>query len=76
MSEQRHLQVVNADEVSSTELSYGQRFQLIRKQLGMAASARKLGCTLVELPPGKRSWPLHYYAANEEAIYISGAYSH
>lgn len=36
----------------------------------MAAGARKLGCTLVELPPGKRSWPLHYHAANEEAIYI------
>jgi len=70
MSEQRHPQVVNADEVTSTDLSYGQRFHLSRKQLGKAAGARKLGCTLVELPPGKRSWPLHYHAANEEAIYV------
>src|SRR5215471_3833522 len=70
MNENRHPQVVNADEVPSTNLSYGNRFQLTRKQLGMAAGARKLGCTLVELPPGKRSWPLHYHAANEEALYI------
>ena len=69
MNENRHPQVVNADEVPSTNLSYGNRFQLTRKQLGMAADARKLGCTLVELPPGKRSWPLHY-AQNEEALYI------
>lgn len=70
MSEQRHPQVVNVEEVLPGNLSYGQRFQLTRKQLGMAAGARKLGCTLVELPPGKRSWPLHYHAANEEAIYV------
>jgi uncharacterized cupin superfamily protein len=70
MSKESHPQVVNVDEVPSTEFSYGQRFQLTRKQLGMAAGARKLGCTLVELPPGKRSWPLHYHAANEEAIYV------
>ena len=70
MSEQRHPRVVNAGEVPSTELSYGERFRLTRKQLGQAAGARKLGCTLVELPPGKRSWPLHYHAANEEAIYV------
>ena len=70
MSEHRHPQIVNTDEVPSTDLSHGQRFQLTRKQLGQAAGARKLGCTLVELPPGKRSWPLHYHAANEEAIYV------
>jgi uncharacterized cupin superfamily protein len=70
VSEQRHPRVINADEVLSTGLSHGQRFQLKRKQLGRAAGAQKLGCTLVELPPGKRSWPLHYHAANEEAIYV------
>jgi uncharacterized cupin superfamily protein len=70
MNENRHPQVVNASEVPSSDLSYGDRFQFTRRQLGMAAGARKLGCTLVELPPGKRSWPLHYHAANEEAIYI------
>jgi uncharacterized cupin superfamily protein len=70
MSNQSHSQCVNVDDVPSTEFSYGQRFQVTRKQLGMAAGGRKLGCTLVELLPGKRSWPLHYHTANEEAIYV------
>jgi uncharacterized cupin superfamily protein len=70
MSEQRHPQIVNADQVPATELVHGQRFYLRRKQLGSTAGAQKLGCTLIELPPGKRSWPLHYHAANEEAIYV------
>jgi bifunctional non-homologous end joining protein LigD len=42
MSKQRHPQVVNVDEVPSTELSYGQRFRPTRKQLGMAALVAKI----------------------------------
>jgi len=45
-----------------------------RKQLGAAAGGQDLGCSLYELPPGKRSWPYHYHAGNEEALYVlSGA---
>ncbi|RLM70635.1 cupin domain-containing protein [Halorubrum sp. Atlit-8R] len=41
-----------------------------RKQLGAAAGGADLGCSLYELPPGERSWPYHYHAANEEALYV------
>jgi uncharacterized cupin superfamily protein len=41
-----------------------------RKELGDAADGEQLGCSLYELPPGKRSWPYHYHTANEEAIYV------
>ena len=41
-----------------------------RKQLGEAAGGSDLGCSLYELPPDGRSWPYHYHAANEEAIYV------
>jgi uncharacterized cupin superfamily protein len=41
-----------------------------RKQLSTAAGSDRLGCSLYELPPGSRSWPYHYHAANEEAIYV------
>jgi len=41
-----------------------------RKQLGEAAGSEALGCSLYELPAGERSWPYHYHAANEEAIYV------
>jgi len=41
-----------------------------RKQLAAAADGQELGCSLYELPSGRRSWPYHYHAANEEAIYV------
>jgi uncharacterized cupin superfamily protein len=41
-----------------------------RKELANATDAEKLGCSLYELDPAKRSWPYHYHTANEEAIYV------
>ena len=41
-----------------------------RKQLSEATDSEELGCSLYELPPGKRSWPYHYHTANEEALYV------
>ena len=46
-----------------------------RKELSTAASAdrasdEELGCSLYELPPGKRSWPYHYHTGNAEAAYV------
>ncbi len=41
-----------------------------RKELSNAVAAEKLGCSLYELPPGKRSWPYHYHTANEEAVFV------
>ena len=29
-----------------------------------------MGCSLYEVPPGRRAWPYHYHLANEEAIYV------
>jgi uncharacterized cupin superfamily protein len=41
-----------------------------RKRLAAAAGADDLGCSLYELPSGKRSWPYHYHANNAEAFYV------
>ncbi|WP_137286963.1 cupin domain-containing protein [Halorussus salinisoli] len=41
-----------------------------RKQLGDAAGGDELGCSLYEIPPGRRSWPYHYHTANEEALFV------
>ena len=38
--------------------------------LGREAGLQKLGCTLYTVEPGKTSFPHHWHAANEEAIYI------
>jgi uncharacterized cupin superfamily protein len=70
-SARRHPHVVNQSELEAvTQGSPDERFLLQRKKLGEAAGGRKLGCSLIELPPGKRSWPFHCHLANEEAIFV------
>lgn len=41
-----------------------------RKRLAAAVGGEALGCSLYELPPGKRSWPYHYHTNNAEAFYV------
>jgi uncharacterized cupin superfamily protein len=65
-----HPNVVNENELEWGEQSHGERFAHRRKQLSSAAGGEKLGCSLYEVPPGRRAWPYHYHLANEEAIYV------
>ncbi|WP_373047231.1 cupin domain-containing protein [Vulgatibacter sp.] len=62
--------VVNEREIPWAEQQHGERFEVRRKQLGAAAGGEKLGCSLFEMPPGKKGWPFHYHLANEEALYV------
>jgi uncharacterized cupin superfamily protein len=62
--------VVNEASIPWKEEGHGERNAYKRKKLGVAAGAQKLGCSLLELPPGKRSFPLHWHGANEEAFYV------
>ena len=64
-----HPNVVNEQDLEWGEQSHG-KFGYRRKQLGSAAGGKKLGCSLYEVPPGRRAWPYHYHLANEEAIYV------
>jgi len=41
-----------------------------RRQLGAAAGASDLGCSLIEVDPGKHTYPHHYHTANEEGFYV------
>lgn len=65
-----HPNVVNENELEWGEQSRSERFGHYRKALGSAARGEKLGCSLYEVPPGRRAWPYHYHLANEEAIYV------
>jgi uncharacterized cupin superfamily protein len=60
---------VNVDDVAPGETHQG-RHRYVRRALGAAAGGRQLGCTHRTLPPGAVSFPFHYHAANEEAIYV------
>ena len=60
---------VNEDDLDWEEYDRGEN-AFRRKELANATDAEKLGCSLYELDPGKRSWPYHYHTANEEAVYV------
>ena len=65
-----HPNVVSDDVLEWAEHSHGEKFGYRRKRLGSAAGGKELGCSLYEVPPGRRAFPYHYHLANEEAIYI------
>jgi uncharacterized cupin superfamily protein len=66
----RHPNVINADEVPPTQVRQGKRYAFVRRQLGLPAGARGLGASLMELPPYRAAWPVHFHCANEEAIFV------
>jgi len=64
--------VVNEREVDWTEVEHGET-HFRRKPISEAASGEAdpgIGCSLYELPPGGKSWPYHFHAANPEAILV------
>ena len=69
MTSPKRPHIANLADVTATEEHHG-RHQYARKQLGAAAGGRQLGCSHMVLPPGAVSFPFHFHAANEEAIYV------
>jgi len=66
----RHPNVVNVDEVESTNREKGSRFACLDRHLGHFSGGRGLGCSWYEVPPGKMAWPYHYHTANDEALFV------
>ena len=60
---------INADEIEWSTLERGETL-FRRKRLAAAAGGEDVGCSLYELPAGRRSWPYHYHTANEEALFV------
>ncbi|MFC7135958.1 cupin domain-containing protein [Halobaculum litoreum] len=61
---------VNEDDLEWDDADRGERVGWRRKKLAAAAGGDDLGCSLYELPAGKRAWPYHYHSANAEALYV------
>jgi uncharacterized cupin superfamily protein len=70
LEEERPWPTIREWSATWSEHSHGEKFGSRRKQLGSSAGGEKLGCSLYEVPPGRRAWPYHYHLANEEAIYV------
>jgi len=49
---------------------HGERFAAEMAQVGPRTGARKLGCRLTVVPPGKSAWPFHAHVVNEEMIFV------
>ncbi|HVE50727.1 MAG TPA: cupin domain-containing protein [Casimicrobiaceae bacterium] len=62
--------MVNLDVVELVAESHGENFASREARLGKLIGARQLGCTLIVVPPGKRSCPFHSHRANEEMFLI------
>lgn len=60
----------NIDDLTLEEQSAGTRFAARFAQLGPLIGARKLGCRLNVVPPGKAAWPFHSHLVNEELVFV------
>jgi uncharacterized cupin superfamily protein len=65
----RHPHVVNVEEIEPWETSQG-NFVSRRRRMGSEGGCRAVGCTYIEVPPGKTAFPLHWHSSQEEALYI------
>ncbi len=61
---------VRLAQVKPEYTQHGERIEIVRRRLSAHSLGRQLGCSHHELPKGARSWPRHYHASNEEALYI------
>src|SRR5262249_7103566 len=46
------------------------RFGARPRRIGPQIGAKKLGCSLTAVPPGKRAFPSHNHRLNEEMFYV------
>lgn len=70
MTEKRHPNVVNVDELDSRTHAQGTKFGYASKALGAAAAGKGIGCSHYELAPGKAAFPFHWHSALEEALFV------
>ena len=62
--------VVHIEDVVAEELEHASLYRARRYRLSRHAGGRGLGCSLLEVPPGKTAFAYHHHLGNEEAIYV------
>lgn len=48
------------------------QYEFVRRSFTNSAGSKRLGCSLMEVPPGKAAFPYHYHLTEEEGLYILG----
>lgn len=62
--------VIHSDDLPWETGGHGDLYGHRRRRLAREANGRGLGCSMMELDPGRTAWPFHYHHANEEALYV------
>ena len=62
--------MVNLDNLSLENYGAGGAYVASLGRIGSLLGTRQIGCTLVELEPGKMAWPYHLHYGQEELFII------
>ena len=66
----RDQHIVNVNELDWEFDNHDDRFVYQRKWFTPRVGAKKLGCSVYRVPPGKTAFPFHKHVSNEEALYV------
>ena len=61
---------VHIDSVERMTIGNGDKFAASIGRIGAQLGVTKIGCTVVDLDPGKRAWPNHLHYGQEELFII------
>ena len=61
---------IDLDSVKRTTIGDGRNFSASIAKVGDLLGMTKIGCTVVELEPGKRAWPYHLHYGQEEVFIV------
>jgi uncharacterized cupin superfamily protein len=61
---------INIADAPVRDIRHGEKYAAKLARIGPLIGAKKLGCQLHIVPPGKRAFPRHAHHANEEMFFI------
>ncbi len=61
---------IHIDSVERMTIGNGEKFAASIGRIGAQLGMAKMGCTVVELDPGKRAWPHHLHYGQEELFIV------
>ncbi len=61
---------IHIDSVERMTIGNGEKFAASFGSIGAQLGIAKMGCTVVELDPGKRAWPHHLHYGQEELFIV------
>ncbi len=62
--------IANAESVAIEPDGGSDKFGSSMRRLGPVIGAKQIGCSFMEVPPGKRAFPFHNHHANEEMFIV------